>query len=329
MRRREFITILGAAAVWPLAAHGQRAAGIRRLGVLMVQPEDDAGGRAELASFAQGLAEFGWIEGRNLHIDVRWRGGDAERTGSLAKELVLLNPDLLISRSTPITAALKRETGTIPIVFVNVAEPVASGFVETLARPGGNITGLTNFEASIGGKWLQLFKQLDPGIRRVAVVYNPQTAPFAQAFLDSVHAAAPTIGVDTAALPIPDEAEMAFVHAGFARQSGGGVIVIPDSFTLARYDQIISICALYRLPAMYSNLVSTPAGALISYAVDTRNLFQRASSYVDRILRGARVSELPVEQPTKFRLSINLKTTKALGLEISAILVDSADEVIE
>jgi putative ABC transport system substrate-binding protein len=236
---------------------------------------------------------------------------------------------VLVGRSTPTTAALKQETDSIPIVFVNVAEPVRSGFVENLARPGGNITGFTNFEGSIGGKWLQLLKELDPHITRVAIIYNPQTAPFAGAFLRSVESAAPLLAVETIATPVQNNADIESSLTAFARTSGGGLIAIPDSFTVEHRDQIISRAANNRLPALYANRAFTLAGGLMSYAVDTRGLFQRSTTYVDRILNGARPSELPVQQPTKFDLVINLKTAKALGLEVPPMLVARADEVIE
>ena len=330
MRRREFISVLGGAlAAWPLAARAQQPERMRRIGVLMSLPQNDPGGKDEVAAFHQGLMALGWVEGRNIRIEFRWPGGDVERARAFAKELVGLNPDVLVGRSTPTTAALKQETDSIPIVFVNVAEPVRSGFVENLARPGGNITGFTNFEGSIGGKWLQLLKEVDPHITRVAIIYNPQTAPFASSFLRSVESAAPLLAVEAIATPVQNNADIESGLTAFARTSGGGLIAIPDSFTVEHRDQIISQAANNRLPALYANRAFTLAGGLMSYAVDTRGLFQRSTTYVDRILNGARPSELPVQQPTKFDLVINLKTAKALGLEVPPMLVARADEVIE
>ena len=329
MKRREFIALVGGAAAWPLAARAQQPERMRRVGVLMSLPQNDPGGQAEVAAFYQGLAALGWVEGRNIRIEFRWPGGDVERARAFAKELVGLNPDVLVGRSTPTTAALKRETDSIPIVFVNVAEPVGSGFVENLVRPGGNITGFTNFDGSIGGKWLQLLKEVDPHITRVAIIYNPQTAPFAGSFLRSVESAAPLLAVETIATPVQNNADIESSLTACARTSGGGLIAIPDSFTVEHRDRIIAQAAKNRLPALYANRAFTLAGGLMSYAVDTRGLFQRSTTYVDRILNGARPSELPVQQPSKFDLVINLKTAKAVGLEVPPMLVARADEVIE
>ena len=271
MRRREFIAGLGSAVAWPLAARAQQPERVRHVGVLMNVVQEDPGGPADVMAFRQGLAELGWIEGRNIDIEFRWPGGDIDRVQTFAKELVGLRPDVLIGRSTPTTAALKQETSTIPIIFVNVTEPVEQGFVQSLARPGGNITGFTNFEASIGGKWLQLLKEVDPRIARVAVIYNPQTAPFAGLFLRSVQSAAPTFAVETVAMPIQSDAEIEAALTMFARQPSGGLIAIPDSFTGQHRDLIIALAARYRLPALYAILSSTPSGGLMAYAVDTRD----------------------------------------------------------
>ena len=329
MRRREFIAGLGSVVAWPVAARAQQPARVRHVGVLMNVVQEDPGGSADVMAFRQGLSDLGWIEGRNIDIEFLWPGGDIERIEAFAKELVRLRPDVLVGRSTPTTVALKRETATIPIVFVNVPEPVEQGFVQSLARPGGNITGFTNFEASIGGKWLQLLKEVDPRIARVAVIYNPQTAPFAGLFLSSVQAAAPTFAVETVAMPIRIEAEIEAALTMFARQPSGGLIAIPDSFTAQHRDRIISLAAHHRLPALYSILPATPSGGLMAYAVDTRDTMQRAAGYVDRILKGAKPADLPVQQPVKFQLSINLKAAKAIGLDVAPNLIARADEVIE
>jgi putative ABC transport system substrate-binding protein len=327
--RREFIAGLGSAAAWPLAARAQQPERGRRVGVLMNVVQEDTSGPAEVMAFRQGLTELGWIEGRNIDIAFRWPGSDIERTHTFAKELVGLRPDVLIGRSSPTTAALKQAAGTIPIIFVNVAAPVEQGFVQSLARPGGNITGFTNFEASIGGKWLQLLKEADPRIARVAVIYNPQTAPFAGLFLRSVQSAAPTFTVEVVAMPIQSEAEIEAALTMFARQPFGGLIAIPDTFTVQHRDLIIALTARDRVPALYANLVSTSIGGLMAYSVDTRDLMQRAATYVDRILKGANPANLPVQQPAKFQLSINLKTAKAIGLDLPPTLIARADEVIE
>ena len=300
MRRREFMAGLGSAVA--LAARAQQPDRLRHVGVLMNVVQEDPGGPADVMAFRQGLAELGWIEGRNIHIEFRWPGGDIDRVQTFAKELVRLRPDVLIGRSTPTTAALKQETTAIPIIFVNVTEPAEQGFVQSLARPGGNITGFTNFEASIGGKWLQLLKEVDPRIARVAVIYNPQTAPFAGLFLRSVEAAAPTFAVETVAMPIQSDADIESALSMFATQPSSGLIAIPDSFTGQHRDRIIALAARYRLPALYAIPSATPSGGLMAYAVDTRDAMQRAAGYVDRILKGAKPGDLPVQQAARFQL---------------------------
>ncbi len=327
MRRRDFIAALGVAA-WPFALRAQPGK-MRCAGVLMSVLRDDPNGMRDVAAFQQGLADFGWVEGRNIRFELRGRGGDVERAQVFAKEMVGLKPDVLLARSTPTTAALKRETSMIPIVFVNVAEPVESGFVQTLARPGGHITGFTNFEASIGGKWLQLLKEADPRIVRIAIIYNPQTAPFAPLFLRSVQSAAPTLAVQVVDMPVQDDAGIETAVAMFSREPCGGLIAIPDGFTGGRRDVIIGLAARHRLPALYSGPSFTSSGGLMAYAVDTRDTMQRAAGYIDRILKGAKPADLPVQAPAKFELSINLKTAKTLGLELAPMLLARADEVIE
>ena len=329
MRRREFITLLGgAAAAWPLAARAQRS-GMRRLGVLMSFAENDPGGVSEIDALRAGLAELGWVENRNIHVDVRWPGGDLERIQEMAKELVAVRPDIVLARSTPTTAAFRRESENIPIVFVNIIEPAEQGFVQNLARPGGNITGFTNFESMIGGKWLQLIKEVDPRITRVAVIFNPQTAPCAGLFVRSIEAAAPGLAVEVMTMPVASDADIEAAMTDFARRPGGGLVAIPDSFTAEHREQVIAQAARNRVPALFSNLVSTSSGGLMAYAVDTRDLMHRAAGYVDRILKGDKPAELPVQQPAKFQLSINLKTARALGLSVPVSLTARADEVIE
>jgi putative tryptophan/tyrosine transport system substrate-binding protein len=333
LRRREFIAGLGAvgapSAMWSLVARAQQPERMRHVGVLMNVVQEDPSGPAEVTAFRQGLTELGWIEGRNIDIKLRWPGSNIALAQTFAKELVGLRPDVLIGRSTPTTAALKRETGTIPIIFVNITEPVEQGFVQSLARPGGNITGFSNFEASIGGKWLQLLKEADPRISRVAVIYNPQTAPFAGLFLRSVQSAAPTFAVEVITMPIQSDADIEVALTTFARQPSGGLIAIPDSFTVQHRDLIIALAARNRVPALYANLVSTPIGGLMAFSVDTRDLMQRAATYVDRILKGASPADLPVQQPAKFQLSINLTAAKTIGLDFVPTLIARADEVIE
>jgi putative ABC transport system substrate-binding protein len=330
MRRRDFITLLfGAAAASPLAARAQPAQQTRRLGVLMSLVKDDPGAAAEETALRQGLMELGWVEGRNIAVEYRWPGADLERAQAFAKELVALKPDVLLARSTPTTSALRRESGAIPIVFVNVTEPLEQGFVRDLARPGGNITGFTSFESMIGSKWLQLLKEVDPRIGRVALVHNPQTAPFVGLFQRSVEASAGAFAIELATMPVASDADIGTATAEFARRAGGGLICIPDSFNVEHRDAIIAAAARHKLPALYSNIVSTPSGGLIAYAPDTRDLMRRAAGYIDRILKGAKPAELPVQEPAKFDLSINLKTAKALGLTLPQTLLAIADEVIE
>jgi putative tryptophan/tyrosine transport system substrate-binding protein len=329
MNRREIIATLGAAALSPLSALAQSGGQMRSVGVLMSFLQDDPAGVADVTAFRQRLAELGWIEGQNIRMEFRWSGSDVERAQVLARELVALKPDVLLARSTPPTAALKRETDAIPIVFVNVAEPIESGFVQTLARPGGNITGFTYFESSIGGKWLQLLKEADPRLARVAIIYNPQTAPFGGLFLRSVQLAAPSLALQIVDLPVHSDGDIEAAMVAFAREPAGGLIAIPDTFTVGHRDRIIALAARHRLPALYSTPSFMPSGGLMAYAADTRDAMQRAASYIDRILRGTKPADLPVQTPAKFELSINLKTAKALGLTIPPNLLALADEVIE
>jgi putative ABC transport system substrate-binding protein len=332
MRRRQFIAALGGAvASWPSVLRAQQGDHrARHIGVLNAYVPDDPAGDADVAALRQGLDELGWVDGRNIHIHLRWPGGDLERVRALAKELVELKPDVLLARTTPATIALRNETDTIPIVFVNIAEPVVeSGLAQTLARPGGNVTGFTNFESSIGGKWLQLLKEFDPGISRAAMIYNPRTAPFAALFLRSVQSVAPTLSVQAVGLQVETASDIEMALATIAREKGGSLVAIPDSFTLEHRNLVIALAARYRLPAVYSYLSATRSGGLMAYAVDTRDSIRRAAGYIDRILKGAKPAELPVQQPTQFALSVNLKTAKELGLEFPPSLVATADEVIE
>jgi putative ABC transport system substrate-binding protein len=329
MRRRDFIGGFIGVAATQRAALAQQGERMRRVGVLMSFHDDDPIGRLEMAALGRGLAGHGWIEGRTIDIAVRWLGGNIELIEASAKELVGAKPDVLLSRSTPITAALKRQSGAIPIVFVNIAEPVEQGFVQSLARPGGNITGFTNLEASVGSKMLALLKEIDPRIVRVVIIYNPQTAPFFASYVRRMEAAAASLGVETIALPVQSDSDIEAAVTGLARQSGGGLAAIPDTFTVERRDLIIALAGRMRLPAIYGIRYFTRSGGLMEYAADPRDLMYRAADYVDRILRGDRPADLPVQQPTRFELSINIKTAKALGLEIPVTLLVIADEVIE
>jgi putative tryptophan/tyrosine transport system substrate-binding protein len=327
MKRREFIAGLGSAAAWPLAARAQQDERMRRVGILMPLHNDDPDGQAEMAALRGGLAERGWIEGRTIDVAVQWAGGDPVEAS--AKELVGAKPDVLLSRSTPTTAALNNERGLIPLVFVNVAEPAEQGLVQSLSQPGRNITGFTNLEASVGSKMLQLLKQFDPQIVRVAVIYNPNTAPFAGSYVRAMGAAATSLGIETIATPVRSDSEIEAALTAFVRQPGGGLIAIPHAFTAERRDLITALAERMRLPTLYGLLYFERSGGLATYAVDSRDLMRRAADYVDRILRGDRPADLPVQQPTRFRLTINMKTAKVLGLEIPQKLLALADEVIE
>jgi putative tryptophan/tyrosine transport system substrate-binding protein len=331
MKRRQFIAALGGAvAAWPSALRAQQGDHrIRQIGVLSAFVPDDPAGDADIVALRQGLDELGWVDGRNIHIHLRSPGGDLARVRALAKDLVDLKPDVLVSRSTPATMALRGETDVIPIVFVNIAEPVESGLAQTLARPGGNVTGFTNFESSIGGKWLQLLKEVDPRISRIGMIYNPETAPFGRLFLRSVQSAAPMLSLKVVDLPVETTSDIETELGTFAREQGGSLVAIPDSFTLEHRHLIIALAARYRLPAVYPWASATHSGGLMAYAVDSPDAMRRAAGYVDRILKGAKPAELPVQQPTQFALSVNLKAAKALGLEFPPSLVATADEVIE
>jgi ABC-type uncharacterized transport system substrate-binding protein len=328
MKRREFIVLLGGAAAWPLAARAQQADRIRRIGVLMGWPESDPETHSERASFVQELQKLGWSEGRNLQIDTRWWiPADPESTHRLA--IVALRPELILSQSTTTTAALLQETRTIPIVFAIVADPVGSGFVANLARPGGNATGFVVMEGSFGGKWLELLKEIAPRITRVAVLFDPEVAPYAQYWLNPFKAAAPSFAVEVTLAPVHAASELEAVVAAQARHPNSGLFVLPDPFTNAYRVEITSLAARFRLPAVYAFRFFTELGGLLSYGNDLNDNFRRAAIYADRILKGDKPSELPVQAPVKFELVINLKTAKALGLDVPLFLQQLADKVIE
>jgi putative ABC transport system substrate-binding protein len=330
MRRRAFITLLGGAAVaTPLAARAQQADRMRRIGVLIGRAESDREGQAFAAAFRQELEKLGWAEGRNIRIDHRWAtAGDADKIRRFAKDLVALQPDLILSANTPNTAALLQQTRTIPIVFATVSDPVGSGFVASFARPGGNVTGFTNIEPTIAGKWLELLKEIAPHVVRAAFVFNPATVPY-EHYLASFKAAARSLAVEAIAAPVRDQSELEPVVTALARSPDGGLVVMTDSFLLNHRVEITSLAARHRLPAVYPYRGFTEVGGLLSYGNDTHDNFRRAASYVDRILRGAKPDELPVQAPVKFELTINLKAAKALGLNVPLRLQQRADEVIE
>jgi putative ABC transport system substrate-binding protein len=330
MRRRDCIALLGSAAAWPVVARGQQP-GVRkrRLGVLIGLSEDDPAGKAELAAFMEHFDQLGWIDGLNINVDYRWSGTDRDSLADAAKQLVALGPDVLFGRATPVVAALLRETRDIPVVFVVVAEPVSSGLVKSLASPGGNATGFTNFQASVGGKWVDLLKTASPPIERIALLYNPETAPYAPAFLDSANSAAHSISIDFVARQVRNDAQIEEEIGALARQGAAGLVTLTDSFITAHGQTLIDSAASHRVPALYANHSFTRRGGLMAYAVDYPDLFRRAASYVDRILKGDKPGDMPVQQPTKFELSINVVTAKTLGLDLPPRLLAVADEVIE
>jgi len=331
--RREFIAGIGGAtaSAWPLMARAQQPTQrVRRIGALIATEESDADVRGWLSGFTQGLAELGWVEGRNLRIDVRWAAGNAERMRMFAKELVDLQPAAILSHTTPVTAALKRQTQTVPIVFVIVADAVGEGFVASLPRPGGNVTGFIHVEAPMAGKLLQLLTEIAPAVKRAAIIYNPDTAPGGGSyFLPTFEAAARTLNVALIAAPVHDEAEIEQAIASLGREPGGGFVQMPDVFMQIHGEPIISLAARYNIPAVYSANFYVKAGGLLSYGPDFGDIFHRAAPYIDRILRGARPADLPVQLPVKFEMAVNVKTATALGLSVPPTLLALADEVIE
>jgi putative ABC transport system substrate-binding protein len=331
MKRREFMTLLGSAwAAWPLTALSQQPERMRRIGVLMGYPENDLEGPAFFAAFREGLAKLGWVEDRNIQFDTRWATPeDAEARRRFAKELVALQPDLILSGVTPTTAALLEQTRTIPIVLATVSDPVGSGFVASLARPGGNVTGFQAMVGSLAGKWLELLKEIAPRVTRVAVLFNPTVAPYAESFLNPLKAAASSFAVETIVAPIRDLSELESVVAAQAREPNGGLIVTPDTFTDVHRAEITSLAARSGLPAVYPRRIFTEVGGLLSYGIDQLESYRQAATYADRILKGAKPNELPVQAPVKFELVINLKTAKALGLDVPLQLQQRANEVIE
>jgi putative ABC transport system substrate-binding protein len=330
MRRREFIALLGSATAWPLAARAQQPDRVRRIGVLMGFAESDPEGQADIAAFRDGLQKLGWTEGRNIRIDTRWATpADAESMQRFAKELVALQLDLILSHTTPTTAALLQQTRTIPIIFANVSDPVGSGFVASFQRPGGNVTGFNVSEPTLAGKLVELLKEIAPRVARVAMLFNPATATYAEYWLNPFKAAAASLAVVAIEARIRDRSELESVFAAQAREPNGGLVVMSDSFTLAHRVEITSLAARYRLPAVYPYRLFAGVGGLLSYGVDLTDCFRRAATYADRILKGAKPSELAVQAPVKFNLVINVKTAKALGLTIPPTLLARADEVIE
>ena len=329
--RRELLAALGgAAAAWPLAARAQQPEKIRRIGILQDLAESDAGSQSEVDAFRGALAKLGWTENRNLQIELRWAAGDSDKMKMLARELVDLRLEVILGRGTPVTRALARETRTIPIVFVVVADPIGAGFAAGLARPGANITGFSNLFAPLAAKWVELLKEIDPRIDRVALLFNPATLPPLELLMPAIQAAASSLAIQVRPAPVHAKDEIEGVIAAQARNPAGGLIVMPDGFNLVNRELIISLASRYSVPAMYFNpTFFAGSGGLISYGPDFTEYYRQAAGYIDRILKGAKPGELPIQQPTKFELVINLKTAKALGLTVPLSLLAIADEAIE
>jgi putative tryptophan/tyrosine transport system substrate-binding protein len=328
MRRREFIAGLGSAAAWPLAARAQQGNRVRRIGVLMPFDENDPVAKPRVSALTQALADLGWTDGRNLRMDLRWNGGDINRIRALAHELVGLEPDVILTATTPATSAVQRETLTIPIVFVNVSDPVASGLVARLDRPSGNITGFANWEASLVGKWLELLSEIAPKLKRAAIMFNPDTAPVSP-HMPSLQTAARSLKVVPIIARVHSDVEIETAIIALGREPGGGLVVMPDLFMLTHRASIISATARNNVPAVYYISAFARDGGLLSYGADPVDIHRRAASYVDRILRGTKLGDLPVQFPTKYEMVLNLKTAKALGLTVPQSILLRADEVIE
>jgi putative ABC transport system substrate-binding protein len=325
MIRRDFITLLGGAAAWPLAAGAQQ---VKRVGVLMAGDENDPVYKPRVSAFTQALAGLGWADGRNVRMDLRWHGDDSNRARVLAQELVGLRPDIILTNATPATVAVQRETRTLPIVFVNVGDPVASGIVPRLDRPGGNITGFATFEAPLGGKWLELLSEIAPGLKRAAIMFNPDAAS-ASAYMPSFETAARSLKVEPMTTLVHSDVEIETAATALGRESGGGIVVIAEVFMAVHRGPIISAAARNNVPAVYGQSYFARDGGLLSYGFDPVDTSRRAATYVDRILRGEKPGDLPVQFPTKFEMVVNRKTATALGLAIPPSILLRADEVIE
>ena len=332
MRRREFITLFGSAALaWPLAVRAQQGEKIRRIGVLMSVNEDDPEGKAQFAGFTRELAGLGWTDGHNLRMETRWGGGDVNRAAAFAKELVSLQPDVILAQGTPVTRALQRETRTIPIVFVVVTDPVGDGFVAGLSHPGGNTTGFLTSESRITAKMLELLTEIAPGLKRIGMLFNPDTAPGGGAYyFRDFEAAAQSVKVEPIAARARSDVEIETAVKSFGEAPGGGLIVMPDFFMFNHVEPIISLVARNGVPTIYPwRFVVARKGALLSYGPDLKDIVRRGASYVDKILRGAKPSDLPVQVPVKFEMALNTKTARALRLTVPQSLLVRTDEVIE
>ncbi|HUK57583.1 MAG TPA: ABC transporter substrate-binding protein [Stellaceae bacterium] len=327
--RRQLFAFLGTVAAAPRLALAQQSGGTKRIGVLMPTAENDPEVSDLGAVFRQALQELGWVGGRNLRIDYRWGGGDPRRIATLAQQMVVTSPDAILAGGAPVVAPLKRATSTIPIVFISASDPVGQGFVRTLARPGGNITGFSNFEPGMGAKWIALLKQMVPGLARVGVLYNPATAPYVPAFLHSVEAGASTLGVAVQDVALHEDGDIDPAMAALARKGAGGILLPSDVFTLNHASTIVTLANQYRLPAIYAFRVIALQGGLVSWSVDLGEQMRLAAKYIDRILSGTAPGDLPVLLPSRFSLVINKKTAAALGLELTPAILAQADEVIE
>jgi ABC-type uncharacterized transport system substrate-binding protein len=330
MHRRKFITLVGVTAAWPLAARAQQTDRVRRIGVLMGYAENDSEAQAQFAAFRDGFQKLGWTEGRNIRIDTRWTiPAEAELMQRYAKELVAPQPDVILSSTTQATTALLQQTHTIPIVFATVGDPIGSGFVASFSRPGGNATGFSVSEPTQAEKWVELLKAIAPHVARVAMLFNPASATYAEYWLKPFKAAAAYFGMEAISAPIHAGSELDSVFAAQAREPNSGLIMMPDPFTLAHRVEIVSLAARYHLPVVYPYRFFADVGGLLAYGVDLADNFRRAAAYLDRILKGENPSELPVQAPVKFELVINLKTAKSLGLAVPPALLATADKVVE
>jgi putative ABC transport system substrate-binding protein len=331
MKRREFIKLVGGAAAFcPPAVRAQQRDEVRRIGVIVNVAADDPEAQASIAAFKQAMQQLGWSDERNLQIDFRGAAGDPERMQAFAKELVALKPHVILSRSTPVTAALLRQTRAIPIVFTVVSDPVGERFVESLARPGGNATGFTNVESSLTGKWLELLKEVAPHVKRVAFIFNPKLAPGGGLYYTRlIEAAAPSFAVTPTVAPVHGAADIERAIGEFVREPNGGLVVLPDAATLVNRKLIVALADRHRVPAIFAFRIIVAEGGLMSYGIDVVDQYRQAAVYVDRILKGAKPAELPVQLPTKFVMSINLKTAKKLGLDVPLLFQQRADELIE
>jgi putative ABC transport system substrate-binding protein len=328
IRRREFITLLGGAAAWPLAARAQQGNRVRRIGVLAGRDENDPAAKTYVSAFTQALADLGWTDGRNVRMDLRWAGGDINRIRALAPELVGLQPDIIVTNATAATVALQRETRTIPIVFVAVADPVATGIVARLDRPGGNVTGFGTLEATLGGKWLELLSEIAPGLKRAAIMFNPDINPVS-VYMPSFETAARSLKVVPISAPVHSDAEIETAITALGREPGAGLVVLSGGFLFGHRAPILSAAARNNVPAVYNQSAFARDGGLISYGPDQVDTWRRAASYVDRILRGAKPGDLPVQLPVKYEMAVNLKTAKALGLAVPPSILLRTTEVIE